>query len=70
MPSEFAKYFDYVKKLTFKETPDYDYLNNLFFKIYQKNGFTPEKKFDWSDSGTAITNDTHNGKKSRMDSKL
>ncbi len=29
LPKQFIDYFNYVKKLEFTSTPDYDYLNNL-----------------------------------------
>lgn len=78
LPSEFTKfaifkfiffrYFDHVKKLSFKQVPDYEYLLSLFKKISSKNGFTSDKKFDWSEQGTTMTNDTVR-KNSHMDSK-
>jgi len=32
-PKEFAIYMDYVRKLSFQETPDYDFLRDLFTKV-------------------------------------
>lgn len=33
LPIEFAKYLEYVKKLSFKSQPDYSYLRNIFIKL-------------------------------------
>lgn len=45
---EFAKYFDYVKKLEFFETPDYDELIDLFQTVYKREKFPDDNLFDWS----------------------
>lgn len=50
LPACFAEYIDYVRvKLGFKDTPDYDYLANLFKKGYSHAGFKPQDKdsYDW-----------------------
>ena len=33
-PEEFSSYFKYLYTLEFEETPDYDYLRNLFSEVY------------------------------------
>ncbi|XP_029341552.1 casein kinase I-like isoform X2 [Acyrthosiphon pisum] len=48
LPEEFAKYFDYVRKLDFFETPDYDELINLFQTVYKREKFPDDNLFDWS----------------------
>ncbi|XP_026808665.1 casein kinase I-like [Rhopalosiphum maidis] len=48
LPEEFAKYFDYVKKLEFIETPDYDGLIDLFQSVYKREKFPDDNLFDWS----------------------
>ena len=35
---EFAIYLNYVRKLGFEETPDYDFLRDLFAKVMKNNG--------------------------------
>ncbi|CAI6371661.1 unnamed protein product [Macrosiphum euphorbiae] len=48
LPEEFAKYFDYVKKLEFFETPDYDELIDLFQTVCKREKFPDDNLFDWS----------------------
>jgi casein kinase 1 len=44
---EFAIYLNYVRKLGFEETPDYDFLRELLGKVL-KNGNEPEDEvYDW-----------------------
>lgn len=48
-PNEFIEYFEYCKKLEFKEKPDYDYLKGIFQRIandYSINLF--DHVYDWS----------------------
>ena len=40
LPKEFIKYFDYVKKLSFEDEPDYKYLKGLFEKIASEEKIT------------------------------
>lgn len=46
-PEEFAIYLKYVRKLGFEETPDYDFLRELFAKVVRQNGDTEHKVYDW-----------------------
>lgn len=48
MPIEFQKYLDYVRRLTFKATPDYKYLRSLMQCAGSQNNvdYTTDK-FDW-----------------------
>ena len=38
---------NYVRKLGFEETPDYDYLRGLFDKVLQRMGEKEDNVFDW-----------------------
>jgi len=46
-PEEFAIYLNYVRKLGFDETPDYDFLKELFFKVLRAAGDVDDSVFDW-----------------------
>ncbi len=37
----------YVRKLTFKETPNYGYLINILEKAFKENGFVSDGLFEW-----------------------
>ncbi|XP_043604180.1 casein kinase I isoform X9 [Bombus pyrosoma] len=47
-PEEMATYLRYVRRLDFFETPDYEYLRNLFHDLYEKRGFVDDGEFDWT----------------------
>lgn len=44
---EFYEYLTYSKNLEFEETPDYNYLRNLFKNLMDKNNFNYDLEFDW-----------------------
>ncbi|KAG5337204.1 hypothetical protein C0989_010334 [Termitomyces sp. Mn162] len=44
---EFAIYMNYVRKLGFEESPDYDFLRELFTKVLKTLGDTEDGVFDW-----------------------
>ena len=44
---EFAIYLNYVRKLGFEETPDYDFLRDLFAKVLKNQGQIEDGVFDW-----------------------
>lgn len=46
-PEEFAIYLNYVRKLGFEETPDYDFLRDLFSKVLKNLGEVEDGVFDW-----------------------
>ncbi|KAG6817353.1 bifunctional choline kinase/ethanolamine kinase cki1 [Tephrocybe sp. NHM501043] len=46
-PEEFAIYMNYVRKLGFEESPDYDFLRELFSKVLKTLGETEDGVFDW-----------------------
>ncbi|KAF5342253.1 hypothetical protein D9611_001920 [Ephemerocybe angulata] len=47
-PEEFTIYMNYVRKLGFEETPDYDFLRELFTKVLRTSGETDDNIFDWN----------------------
>ncbi|KAK4054011.1 Palmitoylated plasma membrane-bound casein kinase [Microbotryomycetes sp. JL221] len=47
-PEEFAIYLNYVRKLGFEETPDYDFLRELFTKALSKAGEIEDDAYDWT----------------------
>lgn len=46
-PEEFGIYLQYVRKLGFEETPDYDFLRGLFTKAIEKVGERDDGIYDW-----------------------
>lgn len=46
-PEEFGIYLNYVRKLGFEETPDYDFLRELFAKVLKNRGEVEDGVYDW-----------------------
>ncbi|KAL0573570.1 Palmitoylated plasma membrane-bound casein kinase [Marasmius crinis-equi] len=46
-PEEFAIYMNYVRKLGFEESPDYDFLRELFTKVLKTLDEPEDGVFDW-----------------------
>ncbi|KAJ8657184.1 hypothetical protein O0I10_007000 [Lichtheimia ornata] len=46
-PEEFGIYLQYVRKLGFEETPDYDFLRELFSKVIRNMGDVEDGVYDW-----------------------
>ncbi|CDS12199.1 Putative CK1/CK1/CK1-G protein kinase [Lichtheimia ramosa] len=46
-PEEFGIYLQYARKLGFEETPDYDFLRDLFDKVLEKSSETDDGIYDW-----------------------
>ncbi|KAI0806004.1 kinase-like protein [Irpex lacteus] len=46
-PEEFNIYMHYVRKLGFEETPDYDFLRELFTKVLRSLGEEDDGIYDW-----------------------
>lgn len=44
---EFSIYLNYVRKLGFEETPDYDFLRELFTKVLKNTGEPEDGVYDW-----------------------
>jgi casein kinase 1 len=47
-PEEFGIYLNYVRKLGFEETPDYDFLRELFAKVMKNNGDIDDGVYEWN----------------------
>ena len=46
-PEEMAKYLTYVRNLGFEDTPDYDYLRELFTQALKNTGEVEDGEYDW-----------------------
>lgn len=46
-PDEFNKYLSYVRNMGFEDTPDYDYLRDLFTKALHRTGEVEDGEYDW-----------------------
>ncbi|EGD93835.1 casein kinase I homolog [Trichophyton mentagrophytes] len=46
-PEEFTKYLTYVRNLGFEDTPDYDYLRDLFTQALKNTGDVEDGEYDW-----------------------
>ena len=55
LPIEFFDYMKYCRLLRFNEKPDYDYLVKLFCKIFTKQNFDNDTKYDWENKYDSIT---------------
>ena len=44
---EFNKYLSYVRNLGFEDTPDYDYLRELFTQALKSTGEVEDGEYDW-----------------------
>ncbi|KAF4126287.1 hypothetical protein GMORB2_0023 [Geosmithia morbida] len=62
---EFSKYLTYVRNLGFEDTPDYDYLRELFTQALKNTGEIEDGEYDWmkisKDSGKGWDNKGHSG---------
>lgn len=48
LAEEFGIYLNYVRKLGFEETPDYDFLRELFTKVIKSMGEVEDGVYDWN----------------------
>lgn len=46
-PVQFEKYLTYVRNLGFEDTPDYDYLRDLFTQALKDTGGVEDGEYDW-----------------------
>jgi casein kinase 1 len=46
-PEELNKYLSYVRNLGFEDTPDYDYLRDLFTQALKNSGEVDDGQYDW-----------------------
>lgn len=51
IPSEFAVYMNYVRKLNFDEKPNYNYMRGLVEKLFLHHGYNYDYVFDWNQAG-------------------
>ena len=49
LPKEFIDFMQYIKSLQFEDKPNYQYLKTLLGKMYDKNNFTYDMIFDFTD---------------------
>lgn len=47
LPSEFATYVRYTRRLRFEDEPDYAYLRRLFRELFLRKGFVYDGEYDW-----------------------
>jgi casein kinase 1 len=47
LSEEFNKYLTYVRNLGFEDTPDYDYLRDLFTQALKNTGEVEDGEYDW-----------------------
>lgn len=47
MAEEFNKYLSYVRNLGFEDTPDYDFLRDLFTQALKNTGEVEDGEYDW-----------------------
>lgn len=47
LPEKFSKYLSYVRNLGFEDTPDYDYLRDLFTEALKNTGEVEDGEYDW-----------------------
>lgn len=50
-PIQFEKYLTYVRNLGFEDTPDYDYLRELFTQALKDSGGVEDGEYDWMKIG-------------------
>lgn len=50
LPSQFVRYFRYVRDLEFEERPDYSYLRSLFRDAFERRSYTDDGIFDWMET--------------------
>lgn len=50
-PVQFEKYLTYVRNLGFEDTPDYDYLRELFTQALKETGGVEDGEYDWMKVG-------------------
>ena len=51
-PDEFSKYLTYVRNLGFEDTPDYDYLRELFTQALKNSNEVEDGKYDWMEKSS------------------
>ncbi len=49
LPNEFVSFFRYIRELEFEAKPNYQYLKSLLGKMYDKNNYTYDMIFDFTE---------------------
>lgn len=49
LPAEFLAYMRYVRKLEFKDKPDYKRIRKMFQNLFTLMGFEMDYSFDWTE---------------------
>ncbi|KAI8640693.1 kinase-like domain-containing protein [Parasitella parasitica] len=57
-PEEFGIYLQYVRKLGFEESPDYDFVRELFNKVLRRLGESDDGVYDWLLNGKLETRES------------
>lgn len=47
IPLEFAAYLDYCRALNYDESPDYNYLKNLFINLFKLKKLNANSEYEW-----------------------
>ena len=47
LPTQFEQYIIYTRNLKYEQTPDYDYLKNLFRTLLKENNWSFDYYYDW-----------------------
>mmetsp|Transcript_24757 Transcript_24757/g.58479 ORF Transcript_24757/g.58479 Transcript_24757/m.58479 type:complete len:243 (+) Transcript_24757:428-1156(+) len=48
MPDQFARYFSYMRGLSYEATPDYNVARRLLREVYKSHDFSPDFIYDWT----------------------
>ena len=55
LPIQFEKYIIYTRNLKYEESPNYNYLKNLFHTLLEKNNWPFDYYYDWDNDGANNT---------------
>ena len=62
LPKEFIDFMKYIKELAFEDKPNYQYLKTLLGKIYDKNNYSYDMVFDFTNILIKKENNEKEGK--------
>jgi serine/threonine protein kinase len=65
LPTEFATYLNYCRTLRFRQKPDYNFLRQLFRKVFHRKGYSDDSLFDWTLDWTLL-NDKYSASGEKM----
>ena len=66
LPIEFEVFLDYAKNLKYTETPNYEFLKNLFSNIMKNNNYIYNYNYDWSNKEKIEIRDNDTKRKNKM----